>query len=75
MTSADDGTKVVNNLRISETCWIYDEFNSYMNKLSEYVSYITQANIKMAEPWQVRNVILFLLDRHDSNILIFKFRL
>ena len=54
LTAADDGSRVINPARISETCWLYDEQNMFMNKLSEYVGEIIQVNVKIAEPWQVK---------------------
>ena len=53
LTAADDGSRIINPARISETCWLYDEYNLYMKKLSEYVSDVIKVNMTIAEPWQV----------------------
>jgi hypothetical protein len=53
LTAADDGSRIINPARISETCWLYDEYNQYMKKLSEYVSDVIKVNMTIAEPWQV----------------------
>ena len=53
MTASMTGEPIVNKARLSETTWLYDENNKYIENLSKYVGFITNTNTKTAEPWQV----------------------
>jgi len=53
MTAGLQGESMVSKVRISETTWLYDHNSQFTASLSQYISFITNANTAIAEPFQI----------------------
>ena len=53
MTAGPNGEPMVSKARISETTWLYDHNNQFTAAMSQYIGYIVNANVSIAEPFQI----------------------